>query len=295
MAKTYPYQPTQRDLDILSAIALLPLTPAQLLKFSQTFQQPFTQIDDVRRRLRKLGTKGVGFIRSFPLSVPCHGSSPRYHRLTPDGFRLLHGEDDQKRCKRTCSPIGIARHIHSVALTEFIIHTAVTAKRTGVTFRNAYAENEYVISEGEETLRLDGRFTLATGDVSRTYNVELDNSTESILSARDGDSIERKLKRLERFDSRFDARHPDRAITLFVTTRSWDRLEHILDAAVTLLRNPDRSLIYGVHLPDFLLTETPLTSEVFLNQRRKPVALLPSVIPTSGPFPSRTLSKVASR
>jgi len=223
-------------------------------------------------------------VRRWRLAIESQGATPYYYKLTLEGHRTLHGKDATPQRSRAFSPIGLSLHTHTKALADFIVHTRVAAHRIGASFTDISAENEYCISAGAESLKLDGRFTLVRSVVRRPYNVELDNSTETIFSARDTDSIARKIRLLDAVDRRFDARDPGRAITLFVTNRSRDRMLHILDAAATLVRNPNRSLIYGVYLPDYLASHAPLTTPCFLKHRCKPVALFPkNVIQDTAP------------
>lgn len=276
-SSTYTYKPTLRDAELLRAIELLSPTAEQLLTWSRTFNgpvTPFTNLHDLRRRLTKMNAAGL--VRRWRFAIESQGMLPYYYKLSPEGHRALHGKGATPKTTRAFSPIGIALHSHTKALADFIVHTHVSAHRIGASFTDVYAENEYRVTVGEESLKPDGRFTLLQSLVRRTYNVELDCSTESLLSSQNNDSITRKIQILDANDAQYqEASDPRRAVTLFVTTRSHNRMLNILDTAKNIVRNPDRSLIYGVYLPDYLALQHPLTTNCFLNLRNDPVALLP--------------------
>lgn len=290
-SSTFSYQPTPRDSELLRAIELLSPTAEQILKWSQTFTKPttpFTQIGGLRRRLNKL--HAAGLVRRWRLAIESQGTTPYYYKLSLEGHRALHGADATQKRSRAFSPIGLSLHTHTKALADFMVHTRVSAHRIGATFTDVYGENEYTVTVGDDSLRLDGRLTLLRSVLRRLYNVEIDNSTETILSARDTDSIARKIRILVAEDQQFEARDPHRAITLFVCNRSRDRMLNILDAAKLLVRNPDRSLIYGIYLPEYLALDDPLTTPCFLNQRQQRVALFPENVMHDTTPNIRTLS-----
>jgi hypothetical protein len=292
--KSPRWQPTPRDIDILATLDLLPLTPEQLLKWSLRFDQPFTEIGALRRRLRQLA--GVGLVGRWPMAIATRGSVPYYYKLTPRGYRLLRSDEDaQPSRRRAFAPIGPARHHHTKCLSDFIVHTATAAHRSGVVFADLHPENAFRVELHSESLWLDWRFAFVRGASRRIYNVELDCSTESVLSPRDADSIGRKIRLLDEDQSRYAAVDSRRPITLFVTTRSRRRMEHILDAAAIILRNPYRSVIYGVYLPDFLALDHPLVAPCFLDHRGRQAALLPQapVPQTPPPIPSVALTASA--
>ena len=63
---------------------------------------------------------------------------------------------------------------------------------------------------------------------------------------------------------------------LILSTRSAERASRILAAAGELVRNPARSLFYGVALPRFLADPDPLRSACFLDHRGQPASLVPT-------------------
>ena len=111
---------TARDLDILTALARCPLTSEQLLKLSETFAHPFTDLRRVRERLQIL--VAAGRVRQWRYATADRGA-PNYYSLSPLGYRILHGEDAPPPAKRSHGPIGIARQHHTRSLADFIVHT----------------------------------------------------------------------------------------------------------------------------------------------------------------------------
>lgn len=260
---------TTRDLDVLTALARCPLTSDQLLKLSATFARPFTDLRRVRERLQIL--TAAGRVRQWRYATADRGA-PNYYTLSPLGYRILHGDDAVPPAKRSFSPIGIARQHHTRSLAEFIVHTAVSAHCTNVSLSGFYRENTLRLSIGDESLFPDCGFQLIDPD-GRAFSffVEVDGGTERIRSAMDLDSWERKLRLYDRFQ--------DQATRLFrvliISIHSTLRVEHILDAAARLQRNPHRSLFYGIDLPAYLAETEPLHAPCFRDHHGKPVHLVP--------------------
>src|SRR5438128_444078 len=115
---------TPRDLDLLQALDHVPMTARQLLKLSETFALPFTNERKVRGRLQLLTESGR--VRRWPLAIAGRGI-PNYYTLTLHGYRLLNGPDTALPAKRNFGPVAIGHQQHTVALADFIVHTAVCA------------------------------------------------------------------------------------------------------------------------------------------------------------------------
>ena len=64
-------------------------------------------------------------------------------------------------------------------------------------------------------------------------------------------------------------------VVLFVTTRSSDRLTHILQAAARIMRNARRTLFLGVTLSTFLSHDAPLTVPIFQSPTDRKQSLVP--------------------
>ena len=112
----------------------------------------------------------------------------------------------------------------------------------------------------------------------RAFNfvIELDNGTERIRSPQDVESIERKVRGYDLHQSATPSFDHGRFVVLFVTTRSSDRLAHILQAATRIMRNPRRTLFLGVTLSAFLNHDKPLTAPLFMSPTGRQQSLVPN-------------------
>ena len=261
---------TARDTEILAALHRCPLTAQQLLKLSQTFEQPFTHERLVRRRLQALAH--AGRVRQSWYATAGRGGSPAYYQLTLLGYRLLHGPDAEPPTKRYLADVGVAHQLHTQSLADFIVHTAVAAHRHGIRTANFVRENTFRLTVGDENIWPDCGFQLVT-PAGRELNffVELDNSTERLRSQKETESWERKIHLYDEFQD-FCAK---RFRVLVITTRSEERVDRILSTARQLVRNQRRSLFYGVHLPAYLAEEAAVLTPCFWDHRGGRVALVP--------------------
>jgi hypothetical protein len=263
---------TSRDIDLLTSLLMAPLTAAQLLKLSQTFPSgPFRSPRTLLDRLQRLSAGG--FVRRFPLAIaPLRGGGvPHYFKLTPSGMRLIYGETARAPTKQFFAPVGVARHFHLHCLSEFLVTTAVAAYKHGFRMHDVHPENTLVLDINGERLLPDTRFDLRGPSARYRFLVELDCSTETIRSTKHDDTIHRKL--------RLHDGHQDQAIerhrVVFVTSRSRERLANILDAAATVVRNPERTLFLGVYLPEYIGAADPVGEPLFIDHRGRTHALLP--------------------
>ena len=260
---------TERDREILTALDLVPLTVPQLLKLSETFRQPFTSERRVRERLQQLTE--TGWVLRWPYATAGPGA-PLYYKPSRLGFALIHGEHATAPTKRAFQPVGLLKQAHTIALAAFLVQTCVAAHRLGYLVTNVYRENTFKLQSGAGTVYPDDTFQIRTSnDTAFNFFLEIDCSTERIRSTKDADSWERKLRTYDRWQTQSTTR----ARVLIVAVRDGDRIAHILETAAQVTENPQRSLFYGVSLPDFLATSEPLTSACFRDHRGNPVALIP--------------------
>jgi hypothetical protein len=287
MASTSPFRLlTTRDIEILAALDYCPLTAAQLLKLSQTFEPPFTTERRVRERLLQLCD--AGRVQRWPYATAGQGA-PNYYTLSRLGYRLLHGDEAVPPSRRMFDPIGISRQHHTQSLADFIVHTAVAAYRRGLAFTGFHRENTLKLAVGSESLFPDCAFELhEPGGIARRFMVEIDAGSERIYSPKDTESWERKL----RFYDRYQDSSPERFRVLILTTRSEERASRILDAAARLVTNPHRSLFYACSLPAYLGQADTLGAPCFRDHRGKDIALVPArqpPSPASSPLPTRAV------
>ncbi len=256
------------------ALDRCPLTARQLLKLSGTFKPPFTTERRVRERLQQL--RRVGWVCSWQYATTSNGGSPHYWKLTRNGFRLFYGSDTALPNRRQFKEIGISHHHHTLSLADFLVQAFVAAHQLGIEVRYFARENSLRMEAAGSVLYPDCAFQLFTpGGRAFNFVVELDNGTERIRSPQDIESIERKLRGYDLHQSSTPSFDHGRFVVLFVTTRSSDRLTHILQAAARIMRNPKRTLFLGVTLSAFLNYATPLTAPLFLSPTGREQRLIP--------------------
>jgi hypothetical protein len=261
---------TSRDHDILAALLRSPLTVEQVLTLSVTFPLQFQTPRRVRRRLHVL--VAASFVQRFRYATASEGSSPYYYKATLAGLRLLRGDDAEPPTKGYLKEISVGRHEHTHRLADFIIHTFVAAHGSRIKISDFSPENTVRLDVGDEALFPDCCFRLVdSSGAIFNFVCELDNSTESVRSASALDNWQRKVRLYEAYQDHCASRFR----VLVLTTKSQDRLAHILAVAREHARNPSRQLFYGVYLPDYLAAPDALTRSCFMDHDRERVALLP--------------------
>ena len=273
MPKSFPTNITCRDIDLLAAIDRVPLTPSQLFTISGTFDAPFTDVDNLRRRLRRLTQSGL--LQSWPYAIATEGRSPRYFKLTRDGYRMVHGADAALPKRRHFEAIAPGHHHHTLALADVVVRLATQAAKHGVQLEQFAREGTVRVEVGSFTAFPDATFQLRMND-GRVLNffVELDRGTERIRSKADIESIERKLRAYDLFNARYDARDTSRPLVLFITTRSSVRVDNILAATRAVMANSKRAVFLATSLEEFLTRDT-FTEAVFRDNRGLLRRLLP--------------------
>jgi hypothetical protein len=180
--------------------------------------------------------------------------------------------------KRFGHPLAPASHYHSHALAEVIVHLVAAAHRAGAEIAGFCRENTVALTDGQYAIYPDSAFQLVhRSGVRFSYFVELDNSTERLVSDKHADSWERKIRVYESVRSST----PTRFRVLVFTTRSAERVAHILSLAKRLTTNSQRRLFCGTALPAFLRTEQALTQPVFRDHFGQETALF-SANPQAG-------------
>jgi hypothetical protein len=260
---------TGRDLEVLTALDRVPLSAGQLQRLSGTFAHPFGSERMTRERLAALCS--AGWVQSGRYATIGAGAGQNYYRLTRTGYRILYGERAEPPTKRHFSPISLPRQHHTRCLADFIVHTIVAAHGAGVTFTDFYRENTLRLTVGNDCLYPDCAFQLVLPD-GREFNylVEIDNHTEQIRSTKDADSWQKKARLYDDLQSS----SPSRFRVLVITTRSGARLKTILALAATYASNPQRSILLGTPLLNYLAEAAALSAPVFLDHQLRPVSLI---------------------
>jgi hypothetical protein len=261
-----------RDIDIYRALDRCPLTARQLLKLSQTFTEPFTSERYVQKRLKALARSGR--VLQWPYATAGRGAAPSYYTLALLGYRLLYGPEARPRAKRSFAPISLLHHEHTRALAEFIVHTQVAAFHAGVALSGFCRENTVALRVGDQVVYPDGAFQLLPPDGREfSFFVELDNRGQRLTSGSDdAESWEKKIRLYEAFQDIC----PKRFRVLIISTRETERVEHMLGLACRVARNPDRSLVYAVSLPQYLRGSAAVTTPCFRDHRGGAVVLVPA-------------------
>jgi hypothetical protein len=263
---------TVRDLDLLTALDRCPLTADQSVKLSRTFSPPFPGDRLLRRRMTKLEQSGL--VRRATYTALAGRGTPNYYLLTPLGHRMLHGPDAITPTKRFGRPLGPASHWHTWALAETVVHMAVAAHAIGAELTGFCRENTFRLNDGRDTIYPDCGFQLGYQNGEQfSYFVELDNSTERLTGDKSIESWERKIRVYEAVRSTSLTRFR----VLVFTTRSTERVSHILWLARKLAANPQRTLFCGVSLAEFLAAEHPLSRPLFRDHLGRPTAIFSAV------------------
>ena len=259
---------THRDHELLAVLARGPHDTNQLLTISQRFQNPFTDITYLRKRLSGLTT--AGWIRSWPYATTGPGVL-RYFKLTRNGWLLLFGDAADMPPRSFFESVPLASQPHIRSLADFIIHTDVAARRSDVTFTDFFRDGEVQISVNGSNLIPDAGFTLVEATGRRcNFLVELDNSTERIRTQK---HIESWTRKIDLYDA-LQYQTNERFRLLIVACKSRDRVANVLRFARQRVRNAQRTLCSGVFLDDYLHCTDPLARPVFVSQLGRETSLL---------------------
>lgn len=263
----------ERDLELIESLARCPLTPRQLLRVTETFDRPFGDLGGLRRRLRAL--RKFGALKSWPYALAGDGRAPHYYKVSRTGYQLLNGERILLPRRRYFEPVKPGHHYHTFSLAEFVVRLSVSAHHRGCSVERFASENSIRLDAGPFTLYPDACFDVRRRD-DRIFPfvVELDNGTERVRSRLDVESIERKLRGYDAYDAQFSAHDPKRHLVLFVTTRSERRLDHIMELASEVMRNPERTVFLGCDLTTFCEND-PFADPIFRDHRGLMRTLIP--------------------
>jgi hypothetical protein len=266
---------TARDIEILRALDLGPLTALQLKTLSQIWPEPLQAQRTVRDRLQQLTKAKLVRVWRYATTFPCQPTN--YYTLAREGFRLLHGPDAQPPTKGHFSEVALSRQPHTRALADFIVHTHAAAHASGVELARFRRENSLRLQVGGASIFPDAAFELISRE-GRAYRffVEIDGGTERLCTEQAAESWQRKIRL---YDELLDGSAERFRLLVVVMHGSLSRLKHILDLAGRTVRNPERSLVYGVTLPGYVATFHAATSPIFLDHRGNSCALVDSTMP----------------
>ena len=279
-----------RDIELLTAIDRFPVTAAQLCRLSQAFELPFRDENNLRRRLRLLSD--MKLVQCWPYAIAGDGRSPRYFKLTRDGYRLLYGAKAALPKRRYFQAVSPGHHHHTFCLAELVTHLIVMGHRHGCTIEHFARENSVCLqatgsaqdagNSAEQSLKTvvftvypDCAFVVRRSDGHCfPFCVELDNGTERIRSKQDVESLERKLRAYDAHQAQFTRFDPNRYLVLIVTTRSEVRVQHILSLAADVMQHVGRTIFIGASLASVLAGD-PFNDRAFANHRNDCRTLIP--------------------
>jgi hypothetical protein len=255
-------------MDTLQSLGWTPLTAKQLTKVSRSFDQSYPTEEKAQRRLRSL--RDAGLVRGWRYATTEDGSGPLYYKPTLESYRSVYGDHAVVPTKRFLQEIAIGRHQHTRSISDFIVHTTVSADDCGIAVTDFHPENTERITVDGSTLFPDARFSLQTSRETFCYRLEMDGSTESVNSTT---SLHAWRRKLELYYQHAALNH-NRYKLLVVTIKNSTRLPHILELAAQLNPNRAYSLVYGITLDDYLVENDPLSAPCFLNERCERIPLL---------------------
>lgn len=259
---------TARDQQLHEALAVSPLDTQQLLKMSQTFDQPFTS--DRKLRQRMLDHAAAGWVNVFTYATTTSGKL-NYYKLSADGYRLLNGPHAPLPKSSYFHEVSPALQRHTRHLAEVIVQTNVHARRLGIPILDQVGENQHFLSLGGRSQKPDYSFRLATCEGNYTYYDELDESTEPITSTKQRESLQNKIRFHEDYQDATGERYRVRMIFAKTTAR--------LAQFLTLARSygtRQRCIFYAAFLDDYLKHDSPLTGPLFLDHFNRLRSLAPA-------------------
>lgn len=245
---------------------------ADILQISETFAEPLPSLDRAYKTMQRLVAARQVSSWRYATTGDSGGSSPLYYKLTLDGYRTLHRDDRaQPPTKRYLHEISPGRHRHQQKLTAFIVKTHIAAHRHRLSVTDIHAENTYRIVTPFGPLYPDRCHSFVIPSAFQSPQcIEVDNSTETIWSSKEQDSIEMKMRKYL-----YDLAACNYGYRVqFVVTGAMQRLTNILAAAKNLQPPVDFCPFYVVHLSDYLAATNPFLDPIFASARNDRIALL---------------------
>jgi hypothetical protein len=286
-----------RDRSLLQLLSYTPATTSLLFRAGPTFTGvPFPDERRLRERLQAL--ERAGFVRHWSLAT-VGGGLQNYYKLTPAGFQALFGPDALLPPRAFFAEIAPTFLAHTLALSEVLITTLVSAHDRRITVERVYRENELSFTVGDEVVQPD--FFLRLTASGRAFNLafEIDMSTETVDSLRDSslrhrlvlyDAYQDRLLRDWNTAGRIWERPRFRAVFL---TPSVPRAYHILAVAGSVARIPSRRLVLAASQDEYLGSLNPLQAPMFIDHQgawQSLVDLHPTALSLKSPVRLRTVA-----
>lgn len=113
-----------RDRRLLADLLQSPYDARQLWRLSQTYDEPFTDVHFVRRRLRRLTEAGLVATYHYLTDTP---GRLNYYRLAERGYALVCGADKALPSRSQFRAVSPSRQRHVRALAELLATIRVAA------------------------------------------------------------------------------------------------------------------------------------------------------------------------
>jgi len=113
-----------RDRTLLTDLLQTPLDAEQIRRLSQTYCNPFNDVELVRRRLRD-----AGFVVDHTYQTESAGQL-KYYKLAREGYRLVCGQDKALPSQRYFNPVSPSLQRHTRRLADFLVKTREAGETT---------------------------------------------------------------------------------------------------------------------------------------------------------------------
>lgn len=274
-----------RDVALLRLLDRTPATSQHLLKASATFaEESFRNERRMRERLQTLAAHGL--IRAFPVAQIV-GGPVNWYKLTPTGWRYLHGTEGELPHRSFFDGIPAARFEHVRTVADVIVHLTAAAHRSRVAITAFHGDRQLVLETAAGNLIPDCHFQFRRDE--RLFNClfEVDNSTET-LSTEQVQSIRSRLAAYEDYQDwvwqgwkQAGAVGERPFFRVVFLTRSVERANNILWLTGQIAKRRQRHLIYAGTQDGLLASANPLF-EPLLNDHHGGWRCLMPLQPSAG-------------
>jgi hypothetical protein len=259
---------TARDQQIHEALALTPLDTQQLLRMSETFDQPFVNDRTLRERMHE--HTAAGWVQRFTYATTQTGKL-NYYKLSPIGYRLLNGPAAPLPKASAFREVAPALQRHTRHLADIIVQTNVHARRLGVRILEQHGENQLPLTLGDRTQKPDHSFHISTRDGPMTFYDELDEGTEPIASSKQRESLEARIRFHEDYQNATGERY---RVRVFFAKASARMVQFL--ALARRYAKQQRVIFLAVLLEDYMKHGSPLTSPMFVDHFNRLQSMMPA-------------------
>ncbi len=256
-----------RRQQILTALAVTPLDSRQLCSLSQTFEEPFTDAQYVRRTMARLVRGGYALEFIFP-------DKTKYWKPSRRGYQLVCGPDRPFPVpgRRVFRPVSPSLERHTRRLADLLVKLQVAAKQQGVEIAFIYGDGQMTLSREAVVKIPDAVVGLKMkGRKTHTLVVELDCGTEPVYSSKARESLDKMISFYMDHEAAINGSY--RLLVLFDTATI--RMHHFLDRVAAMNHDPRRRVIKAALLDSILDHDDPLTWPLLIDEDKQLSAMLP--------------------